>query len=241
MKLDKSKRRQAILCIILAIIFIIYFFNIVTKQITTTNLIYEYSLNAVVEVSAKSFSGGKSSGSAVFIDNSGRLITNAHVVTYTNNKDVFEFDNYYIRFMGDEKYYSVELINYDTSIDLAVLKLSNNDLRFNIFKMGDSTKLKGGDRIYAISNIMNYGLSISEGIVGIPTLIIDNNGHQRKVIQCDLTIAKGSSGGALLDSRGYLIGITTFRLKDDQGNIIYGIAYSIPINDIKLYIEGFSR
>lgn len=52
----------------------------------------------------------------------------------------------------------------------------------------------------------------------------------RAVIQCDLTIAQGNSGGALLDKKGRLVGITTFRTKDNSGNVIYGIVYCIPIN-----------
>ena len=64
------------------------------------------------------------------------------------------------------------------------------------------------------------------------------NETTRNVIQCDLTISDGNSGGALVDSKGKLIGLTTFRLKDQSNNIIYGISYCIPINTVMEYIEN---
>lgn len=62
--------------------------------------------------------------------------------------------------------------------------------------------------------------------------------NERNVIQCDLIINEGNSGGALLDSKGRLIGITTFRLKDYSGNVIYGIAFCIPIRDVIDYLNS---
>ena len=53
----------------------------------------------------------------------------------------------------------------------------------------------------------------------------------------DLTIAQGNSGGALLNEKGKLIGITTFRTKDNSGNVIYGIVYCISINIVLDYIK----
>lgn len=72
---------------------------------------------------------------------------------------------------------------------------------------------------------------------GIPLLNIEYSGAVRTVIKCDLTIADGNSGGALLDSLGRLVGITTFRTKDRLGNIVYGIAYCIPINIVMRFVE----
>ena len=92
--------------------------------------------------------------------------------------------------------------------------------------------------VYAIGNLSNYGLSITKGIVSIPHINITYNNITRNVIQCDLTISDGNSGGALVNSDGKLIGLTTFRLKDQSNNIIYGISYCIPINTVLEYIEN---
>ena len=66
---------------------------------------------------------------------------------------------------------------------------------------------------------------------------VELDGLTRNVIQCDLTIAAGNSGGALLNDNGELIGITTFRTKDMSGNVIYGIVYCIPVNTVLGYIK----
>ena len=66
---------------------------------------------------------------------------------------------------------------------------------------------------------------------------IDYEDNIRNVIQCDLVINEGNSGGALLNERGELIGITTFRLKDSADEIIYGIAFSIPVNLVLSYLN----
>ena len=67
---------------------------------------------------------------------------------------------------------------------------------------------------------------------------VSYNGVTRNVIQCDLTISDGNSGGALVNFKGNLVGITTFRLKDQSNNIIYGISYCIPINTVLEYINN---
>lgn len=84
---------------------------------------------------------------------------------------------------------------------------------------------------------MNHGIGITEGVVSLPQINIEYEDTIRNVIQCDLIINEGNSGGALLDERGRLIGITTFRLKDNMGNIIYGVAFCIPINMVIDYLN----
>ena len=195
-------------------------------------------LKSIVELRASSDNVGESFGTAEFIDKNGTLITNAHVVTYTRLGTVYQFENYSIRFSDEEDYYPVELVKYDVEIDIAVLRIcESSSCKFNVIKNGKSSNLKSGDKVYAIGNTVNYGLSISQGIVGIPLLNIEYSGAVRTVIQCDLTIADGNSGGALLDSRGRLVGITTFRTKDRLGNIVYGIAYCIPIDIVMGFVE----
>ena len=79
---------------------------------------------------------------------------------------------------------------------------------------------------------------MAEGIVGQPLVNIVYNDITRSVIQCSINIAEGNSGGALIDENGKLVGITTFRTKDLSGNVIYGIAYCIPVNTVLEYINN---
>lgn len=198
--------------------------------------IYQENLRSIVELKSSSESVGESFGTAEFIDEEGRLVTNAHVVTYTRLNVTYPFDEYAIRFADQDEYRSVELVKYDIDLDVAVLQLTDKNCKFRAMAWGDSTSLQSGDVVYAIGNAVNYGLSISQGIVGIPLLQIEHVENLRQVIQCDLTIAEGNSGGALLDERGKLVGITTFRTKDNYGNVVYGIAYCIPLNVVTEYV-----
>ncbi len=236
--MNKKKSITIILMLGITAILIAVILCAIFIPLPAASEIYQDCLKSIVELRASSDNVGESFGTAEFIDKNGTLITNAHVVTYTRLGTVYQFENYSIRFSDEEDYYPVELVKYDVEIDIAVLRIcESSSCKFNVIKQGKSSNLKSGDKVYAIGNTVNYGLSISQGIVGIPLLNIEYSGAVRTVIQCDLTIADGNSGGALLDSRGRLVGITTFRTKDRLGNIVYGIAYCIPIDIVMGFVE----
>lgn len=92
-----------------------------------------------------------------------------------------------------------------------------------------SSSVAAGDKCYSMGNATNLGISITEGIISNPLVEITISGIKRDLIQSDISTTSGCSGGALLDSEGSLIGITTLRLRDENGDIISGYGYSIPI------------
>ena len=200
--------------------------------------LFEQSMQSIVELKAVSENAGESYGTAVCIESSDVLVTNAHVVTYSKMGENIEFDEYYIRIADEEEYRKVSLVKYDIDTDIAVLKVDDPNTDLKPIKIGNSDKLSFGDEVYAIGNGSNYGLAITQGIISMPKLNIEYEDKIREVIQSDITIASGNSGGALLDDRGRLIGMTSFRTKDNQGNIVYGLVYSIPINMIVEYVNS---
>ena len=199
--------------------------------------IFDNNLKCIVEFKATDEKVGESFGTAEFLSDDGILITNAHVATYSSLGIIKTFENYFIRFSNEDIYRKVILIKYDLTIDIAVLKFNDTDYKYKPIKLGDSTIISHGDKVYAIGNAMNHGLSITQGIISIPSINIEYQQKTRNVIQCDITITEGSSGGALLDKFGRLIGITTFRTKDNHGTIIYGIAYAVPVNIILEFVD----
>ncbi|MDE6398669.1 MAG: serine protease, partial [Clostridiales bacterium] len=193
----------------------------------------------VVECKAATESVGESFGTAVLVDDAGTFVTNAHVVTYKRLGETYPFDTFFVRFSTEDEYRAAELVKYSVEKDIAVLRLKEiNGVRLRSVKIGNSQKLQAGETVYAVGNSQNYGISIAKGMVGIPLINIRYEERERAVIQCDITIAEGNSGGALLDSKGRLIGITTFRTKDHAGNVVYGIAYCIPWHIAEAYIKG---
>lgn len=205
---------------------------------TYVKKLYNKSLKSVVEVKAYTKDVGESFGSAVLMKSDGTLVTNSHVVTYSKLGETKAFDEISIRFANSDKYISVTLVKYDVLKDLAALKIKDKtEKKLKAMKTGDIKKVKSGDEVFAIGNLSNYGIGITKGHVSVPKINIIVDGNKKEAIQCDITIVSGSSGGALINRNGKLIGITTFRTKDNLGNVIHGIGYVIPINRVLEYIK----
>lgn len=204
----------------------------------TQEQIYSDSLLSVVELKAESAGVGESFGSAVFVKKDGTLVTNAHVVTFAEDGKTKSFENISIRFAFENDYRAVTLVKYDGDLDIAVLKLNSTNCKFKAIKISDSSKIKTGNNVYAVGNLNNVGISITKGLISNKSLNVEYSGKTRNVIQCDLVIAEGNSGGALINQKGELLGLTTFRLKDSEGgNVIYGICYCVPANAVVEYIK----
>lgn len=206
----------------------------------TATEVFEKSVQSIVELKAYSQEMGENFGTAVCIGDDGIFVTNAHVVTYTRLGTEYQYDEYFLRFAHEEDYPKAELKKFDEEKDIAVLQLIDKTAKTRAIKIGNSDNLRFGARVYAIGNGSNYGLSITCGIVSMPKVNIEYGEKTKEVIQCDLTISSGNSGGALLDQKGRLIGLTTFRTKDSGGDVIYGIVYCLPINQVLSYCDGES-
>ena len=238
----KKERSMNILFYILGGLFIITLiinlFFIIKKDNPSGSQLFNNSAYSVVEVKAETENVGESYGTAEFIKSDGTLVTNAHVVTYTKLGETYAFEQISIRFMTEEQFRVVKLEKYNSELDIAILKLIDLKCKFAPLNIGLSKEISVGDKVYAIGNLNNTGISMTKGIVSNANLNVKYDGKTRNVIQCDLVIADGNSGGALLNERGELIGITTFRLKDTKGNVIYGISYCVPIDAVLEYINN---
>lgn len=210
----------------LVVLMVLIIVGVVQKD---ANDIFEDTYESIVEI--KVIEGEDIGyGSGVIISDDGKIITNAHVILYEEDN---LFDKVEIRLSYEENYREVSVVKYDSDKDLALLKLE--DIKVKSIKMDNNYSY--GDKIYAIGNGSNYGISITEGIIANPRLMVNLSNKSMVAIQCDLTINEGNSGGALLNSKGKLIGITTFRLKDSGNKVIQGISYSIPIDVVKDFVE----
>ena len=243
LEINGSRQKRLILISLfisctLLIVFITAIIAITYNSRSYIKRIYDRSLQSVVEVKAYTKDVGESFGSAVLMKGDGTLVTNSHVVTYSKLEETKAFDEISIRFANSDKYMSVTLVKYDALKDLAVLKIKDkSEKKVKAMNTGDIKKVKSGDEVFAIGNLANYGIGITKGHVSVPKINIIVDGNKKEAIQCDITIVSGSSGGALVNTNGKLIGITTFRTKDNLGNVIHGIGYVIPINRVLEYIK----
>lgn len=238
-KSDRQNHNRICIISILILVCLLCFLmmQIFWKNHDRANHIFYKSVESIVELKASDISKGSNYGTAIFMDNKGTLVTNAHVILYRKNGKMREYQELQIRLPMEDDYRDVSLVKYDVELDIAVLQLEDKDFTVKSIDIGNSEKLDYGDKIFSVGNTMNYGISISEGIISVPLIEIEYDGMVRKVIQSDINIASGNSGGALLNEKGQLIGITTFRLKDNEGNIVYGSGFSVPIDKVIEYLN----
>lgn len=187
------------------------------------------AINSVAELKSVIDEENVEHGSAVLVSDDGVCYTNAHLAVYSSGGQYKEFNEYYIRFSFEKDFKKAELISYDVEKDIAIIKIVEMSNEYRKAILGDSSKIEIGDTVYAVGNGLNHGIGLTKGYVSIPRVDIQAEGVTRSVIQCDLTINSGNSGGGLFNKKGELIGITTFRIKDLSGNIAYGLAFSIPV------------
>lgn len=213
----KNKKISLIIGIFNSIVIVVLLSYILAIKVNDKNAIdiFNMNVNSIVEVKATTEKVGESYGTGVIYDSNGLLITNAHVISYTSLGEIKTFDSYEIRFATKEDYQSAKLVKYDTEIDLAILKIDDDSVKYDAIGLSNKS-YSYGDKVYAIGNTSNYGIGISEGIISVPEVNVKYDDISRLVIQADIDISSGNSGGALLNEKGELIGITTFRTKDNQ-------------------------
>jgi serine protease Do len=160
-------------------------------------------------------------GSGVIVRADGHIITNHHVVDGAEDISV-ELNN--------RRRYSARLVGSDPASDLAVLKIGAGDLP--LLQLGDSDKTRVGDVVLAVGNPLGVGETVTEGIISAKGRSTDTgNGSFQDFLQTDAPINQGNSGGALVNTRGELIGINSQILSTNGGNI--GIGFAIPSNMAK--------
>jgi serine protease Do len=167
---------------------------------------------------------GIGSGSGVVISRDGYIITNHHVIDGATNYRV-EFE--------DGRVYTAELVGSDELTDIAVLQISADNLVPIDF--GSSDALDLGDPAIAVGNPLGQdgGASVSVGIVSAFDRRVDfsTDDFLHGMIQTDAAINSGSSGGALVNADGALIGITSAIGVSQAGP--EGIGYAVPVELVK--------
>jgi serine protease Do len=155
-------------------------------------------------------------GSGVIVSPDGYILTNAHVVDGASKVSVE---------LTDRRTFIAKLVGADQPSDLAVLKIEANGLR-NL-PLGDTGKVRVGDVVLAIGNPLGLGQTVTMGIIsakGRATGISD--GSFEDFLQTDAPINQGNSGGALVDTRGELVGINSQIVSPSGGSI--GIGFAVP-------------
>lgn len=178
-----------------------------------------------VTTTVRAFRGAQEvagSGSGVIVDSDGTIVTNAHVVEDADDVIVV---------LADGTEYRATVLALDTAQDVAVMHIDATGL--NAIELGSTENLLVGDPVIAVGYplALTGGPSVSTGIVSALDRVLDESDVSLEgVLQTDAAITEGSSGGALLDATGRLIGITTAVGVSRVG--VEGIGFAIPVETI---------
>lgn len=172
------------------------------------------------------------SGSGVIISADGYIVTNNHVVNGADKIEVV---------LNDKRSYKGKVIGTDPNTDLALVKIEADNLPFVVY--GNSDNVKIGEWVLAVGNPLNLTSTVTAGIVsakGRNINIIGEDGSKtpfpiESFIQTDAAVNRGNSGGALVNTRGELVGINTAIAS--QTGMYAGYSFAVPVNLVKKVMD----
>lgn len=211
--------------------------SIDTSKEMTPAEVYAANVNSTVGITTSvttNFWGfhttSAAAGSGFILTDDGYIITNHHVIENSDSITVSLYDG---------TTYEAELIGYDASNDIAVLKVEAEGLTPVV--IGDSENLNVGDSVIAIGNPLGeLTFSLTSGAVSaLDREITLSNSITMELIQTDCAINSGNSGGALFNLYGEVVGVTNAKYSGSGGGAsIDNIGFAIPINHVKDIIKS---
>jgi len=212
----------------------------------------EQTVHAVVHVHTKAMMGGQADnpimewfygdrysrprevsgyGSGVIISSDGYIITNNHVVENAENVEVK---------LNDNRVFEAQVVARDPNTDIALLKIKAENLPY--IKYGDSDQLKIGEWVLAVGNPFNLTSTVTAGIVsatGRSFGIIEGDNPIESFIQTDAALNPGNSGGALVNTKGLLVGITSAIIS--QSGEYTGYSFAVPVSIVKKVVDDLKQ
>lgn len=175
-----------------------------------------------------------SEGSGIIISKDGNIMTNYHVVSGADPKSGISDKTLLEVFLPDGREAEATFIGGDSRTDLAVIKINLKNLP--AAELGDSSKLEVGELAVAIGNPlgMEFAGSVTVGVISALNRTIELDNKTLSLVQTDAAINSGNSGGALLNSRGQVIGINSAKI---AASGVEGLGFAIPINDAKPIVD----
>lgn len=167
------------------------------------------------------------SGSGVIISSDGYILTNNHVIDRADEVEVT---------LNDKRSYTAEVLGTDPNTDLALLKINEADLPY--IPYGNSEEVEVGEWVLAVGNPFNLTSTVTAGIVSAKGRNIDILREEYAIesfIQTDAAVNPGNSGGALVNTRGELIGINT-AIASNTGSYA-GYAFAVPVNIARKVVD----
>jgi len=193
----------------------------------------EYSISSIFNQNMSST--GEAEGSGIIISQDGYILTNNHIVNNTSSSSYYEVgeaSKVTVTLYNDETEYEGTIVGTDEQTDLAVIKIDKTGLTAAV--LGNSDNVQVGEFAMAVGNPLGMQSSVSSGMISAVNRKVTSDGFTFNLIQTDTAINSGNSGGALVNSKGEVIGINTLKM---SGSGIEGMGFAIPINSAKPIYE----
>ena len=172
-------------------------------------------------------------GTGIIVSENGYILTNEHV----SGK---KYSTCYVT-LENGKNYTANVLWSDQDLDLSIIKI--DILGLNYVNLGDSDKIKVGEKVYAIGNPLGFEFrrTVTSGIISAKDRTIkleeeENSVYMEDLIQTDATINPGNSGGPLIDIDGNVIGVNSVKITSAEG-----IGFATPINIIKPILSSYIK
>lgn len=166
-----------------------------------------------------------STGSGVVISEDGYIVTNNHVIDNADELTVT---------LNNQRSYKARVIGFDKKTDIALLKIEAEE-KLDYIPFGDSNNIKIGEWVLAVGNPYNLTSTVTAGIISAKSRDLDGDQNIQSFLQTDAVVNPGNSGGALVNTRGELIGINT-AISSRTGSYI-GYSFAVPSNTTQKVVQ----
>ncbi len=170
-------------------------------------------------------------GTGIIVNENGYIVTNYHVIEGA--------ETIAVQLYGEETAMPAKLIGFSENDDVAVIKIERTGLRAAIF--ADSDSVRYGEKVYAIGNPngADFSWSVTRGIVSCPLreyMAYNEEGileYKMLVVQTDAAVNHGNSGGPIINARGEVVGIVTFKLENSAG-----MGFALPSDGVLIDVKA---
>ncbi len=222
--------------------------------VTDVSEVVENAMPSIVAITSKTIVNSGNFGPSFFSEDtyaegagSGVIIqeTDDKIYILTNNHVVEDSSELIVQFI-DEESTEAKIVGTSERKDIAVISVDISNMKkdtleaIKIATIGSSDDLKVGNGIIAIGNALGYGQSVTTGVVSALNREVTTDEYTIEMIQIDAAINGGNSGGALLNSKGELVGINTAKYSSSASTTnasVEGMGFAIPITDVEDLIE----
>lgn len=196
--------------------------KVMQSGMRSSNPFYQFFFDQGMQPQAR-----QGSGSGVIISSDGYILTNNHVISKADEVEVT---------LNDKRSYTAQVLGADPNTDLALLKINEEELPY--IPYGNSEEVEVGEWVLAVGNPFNLTSTVTAGIVSAKGRNIDILREEYAIesfIQTDAAVNPGNSGGALVNTRGELIGVNT-AIASNTGSYA-GYSFAVPVNIARKVVD----